>query len=176
MHNSFQTILPDLEDARRTAVQRAPEDHPLVDQEGYYKLVRGACEDIVLDLMIRCSWSTLGEEAFHEILKGYYTHEIEDKIREYGVVDGMWETKAPGTPAERQQALLDVTRWTTDEIGARSDAIIRRARRLFLHAADHVKIRVRRSEIQVVDLYQDAGNAGTNNQLAHKLSKTNAPL
>lgn len=170
-HSSLKTLLPGPEETQRAGIRGAVEDDPLVDEEAYYEMIRSACEDVVLDLMVQCSWSTLRAEALHEILEDYYNHRVEDKIHEHGVVGPAWKTGAPGTPEERRQAIFDVARRTIDEIGSRSDVIIRRAKTLFLQGAGHIKIRVRGDGIEVVDLYQDDSNAGRQNRLDKKLDK-----
>jgi hypothetical protein len=81
----------------------------------------------------------------------------------------MWDENAPARPADRQQAIMDVIRFATDEIGNREEPILRRAKELFISQARHIEIRVRRDGIEVLNLYQSASNIASRNHLDQKL-------
>ncbi len=169
MYSSTRTLMPDFDEFRCESLRTSVENDPLIDQDAYYEMVECACSDVVQRLVVECSWSTLGRSSFQEILKNYYNQQIDELSREYGVVPEMWDEEARARPADRQQAMMDVIRFATDEIGNREDVILRRAKEMFISQAKHIEIRVRRDGIEVVNLYQSASNIASRNHLDQKL-------
>lgn len=169
-------FLPDFDELRCENIRGSVENNPLIDQDAYYDLVRSVCDDIIVRLTVDCSWSNMGNAAFDQILEDYYNQQLHDSAREKGVVPEVWNENSPGDWTARQEALTEVMRFVMDEVGNRRGRIIRQAKRAFLKHAQRIEIRVRRDEIEIVDVYQSADNIPEQNYLDHKLARNNARL
>lgn len=138
------------------------EAEPLIDEDAYHDVVGEAAKDLTFDLFTYCTWSTLGEEAFNKKLKLFYQDEVADLVRSHEVI------RAGRFEREFMDLFNDVVMSLMDELGRRKNRILRRARRILLDHAEHIQIRVRRNQIEIVDLLYDNDRAGSHSHLSKK--------